>query len=158
MTTIKTDATGVMIQLHAHRLIDGVLLYLKYLIMRQSRIVDVVIYMRHNVTALFSHSSTRQTRQSLAEISHPLLSDLLCAVQNWNIIMFPPRSSFHSDGTASLLTMTNTTAGSRTLLSRRWAVLCLGHLLVILFCGSIFVGKLPCNISNVCTLRRRSHI
>lgn len=94
----------------------------------------------------FSHTASQDfvKRQSLAEILYPLLSDLLCAVQNWDIIMFPPRSSFHSDEIASLLTMTNLTAGSKTLLSQRWAVVCLGHLLVILFYGSIFVGKIIC--------------
>lgn len=56
--------------------------------------------------------------------------------------MFPPRSSSHSDETASLLTMTNKTAASRTPRSQRSAVICLGHLLVILFYGSIFVGKI----------------
>lgn len=91
----------------------------------------------------FSHTAPQDfvKRQSLAEILYPLLSDLLCAVQNRDIIMFPPSSSFHSDEPASLLTMTNT-AGSRTLHSQRWAAVCLGHLLLILFHGSIFVGEI----------------
>lgn len=74
---------------------------------------------------------------------HPLgLSGLLCALQNWGVIMFPPRSSFHGDERTSLLTMTNTPAGSRTLRSQRWAVVCLAHLLVIPFYGSMFLGEI----------------
>lgn len=93
-----------------------------------------------------SHTATQDIvkRQSLAEISYPLLSDLLCSVQNWDFIVFPPRSSSHSDETASLLIMANTPAGSTTLRSQRWAVVCSAHLLLILLYGSIFVGKIFC--------------
>lgn len=58
------------------------------------------------------------------------------------LLSFLPEAASTVTGELHFLTMTNSPAGSGTLRSQRCSVVCLGHLLVILFYGSMFLGKI----------------